>query len=209
MPRSSWPPRPSPSRPRSTAGAGRAKRSAGAARGSTCGGQPASVSCTSAGCRRRRSGGRDPARTWPRYRLRLDRQNSPLPGTRTVVVRRPLLLLLTRSGPRPVLAVTPRLDAVRRNWPSRPDLRKPKPTTPGRTLSTQGSSSPSTNHPRAGGENLSRNAANSSFHGPPPRRRENEGADVVQAVTAGPPPRRRGELGERDHHVHVVGTTPA
>ena len=129
MPRSSWRLRPSPSKPRSTAGAGRVTRSAGAARGSTCGGQPASVSCTSAGCQRRRSGGRDRARTWSRYRLRLDRQNSPLPGTRTVLVCLPRLLLLTRSGPRPVEAVTPRLDAVRRSGPSRTLLRKPNDTT--------------------------------------------------------------------------------
>ena len=59
------------------------------------------------------------------YRL-VERQKAPVPGIRTVVVRRPLLLLLTRSGPAPSEPVRPRLDAVRRTGPSLSDLRKPK-----------------------------------------------------------------------------------
>ena len=51
-----------------------------------------------------------------------------MPGTRTVVVRRPRVLLLTRSGPAPSEPIKPRLDAVRRTGPSLSDLRKPKLT---------------------------------------------------------------------------------
>ncbi len=49
-----------------------------------------------------------------------------MPGTRTVVVRRPLVLLLTRSGPAPSEPVKPRLEAVSRTGPSLSDLRNPK-----------------------------------------------------------------------------------
>jgi len=53
------------------------------------------------------------------------RQKKP-PGSRNDVVRRPRLLLLTRTGPSPVDALRPDLDAVSRSGPSRTDLRKPK-----------------------------------------------------------------------------------
>ena len=56
----------------------------------------------------------------------MERQKAPVPGTRTVVVRRPLVLLLTRSGPAPSEPVRPRLEAVSRTGPSLSDLRNPK-----------------------------------------------------------------------------------
>lgn len=65
-----------------------------------------------------------PALTAASYRRRERRQATPVPGMRTVFVRRPVVLRVTRNGPPPTEADRPRFEAVTRKGPTRLLFRK-------------------------------------------------------------------------------------
>jgi hypothetical protein len=93
-------------------------------------------------------------RDFPAPVLLVDTYESPVPGTRTVLVIRPLLEAVTRNGPLPALTLRPRLDAVTRIGPKLFDLRNLKPIAPPVSLAI-------------GADHLSRLLASGPRHNPP------------------------------------------